>query len=328
MTTETTFASTEFDNELTAVTTIPWLQVINHPKLSAEKAQRLGEPWGIFLSAENAEAVNFTANDDWEFTEVEFKPGTKNAGLISRSIRAVFVHRSGLEVQARGESGRWEFLDLAYRGGKITPSGEHARDNREDYRKVTRSLLYLLGQDNKPLHTSPLQFTTRGAFGAALGVDLGNHYAQFENVFFKSQGRPVKAINASGRSRIVYAASLGVDFAGFEAKGLNPAIYMAARQCAVTKPENLVSKDVQDCMGRDQLLQGVMLSTLFIPSSSEFGQQLANDFALYESFPLPNRGQSEPEPVAPPVSPVEVQDVDRFLGLDEEAAQARADLGF
>jgi hypothetical protein len=171
-----------------------------------------------------------------------------------------------------------------------------------------------------------LQFTTRGAFGAALGVDLGNHYAQFENVFFKSQGRPVKAINASGRSRIVYSASLGVDFSGFEAKGLNPALYVAARQCAVTKPENLIAKDVQDGMGRPQRLQGVNLSTLFIPSSSEFGQQLANDFALYEAFPLPNRGHSE-EAIASPVA-VEDADAIRFLVLEEEAAQARADLGF
>ena len=305
-----TFTSTEFDNELTTASVIPWLQVVNHPKLSQEKAEKLEEPWGVFLSAENAEIVGFTADENWGFAEVEFG-SEKVPGLISRSIRAVFVHRSGLEVQSKGETGRWEFVDLAYRNGKITEAGEAARDDREFYRKVNRNLLYIVGTDNQPLHNQPLQFTTRGAFGASLGVDLQAHYAQFEQVFFKSQNRPAKTINESGRSRIVYAASLGVDFSGFEAKGLNPALYMASRQCAVTKPENLVTKEVKDRMDRPQILRGVMLSELFVPAASPFGQQLSNDFALYETFPMPNKGRTDaPEVVEEDAPPPPYTDLD------------------
>ena len=303
----------EFDNEISTASTIPWLQVINHPKLSAEKAEKLGEPWGIFISAENAEAVEFSADDDWGFVEAEFASG-KTPGLIARNLRAVFLHRSDLEVQIKNEKGRWQFVDLAYRRGKITAAGTAAFQDRENYRKVTRNLIYIVGSDNRPLHSVPLQFTTRGAFGASLGVDVAAHYAQFEKVFFKSQNRPVKTINPSGRSRIVYSAAIGVDFAGFETKGLNPALYMAARQCAVTDPANLIVKDVADSMGRPQRLQGVMLSSLFISKDSPFGQQLANDFALYESFPQPRVEESEPDSsVSAPQ-----ENVDRALHLDDD----------
>ncbi|MFM6255602.1 MAG: DUF5895 domain-containing protein, partial [Dolichospermum sp.] len=59
-----------------------------------------------------------------------------------------------------------------------------AADTNKLYKIVTRHLLLFLGEDDQPLHTTPIQYTAKGAFAASLYVETNELYKQLSKVYF------------------------------------------------------------------------------------------------------------------------------------------------
>ncbi len=269
----------EFNNELEERSIIPWAQVVNAPNLELADIEKLEKPWGIFISAENAESVEFTPDKNWSKTQVSFGSDPVN-GFLSRHIRLCVIHRSNLEVQEKQVDSSWRYIGLAYQKGGRTELGELARSD-ENYRTTTRNLVIFLGENNEPLHGAPVQLTTRGAFGASFGIDLKRYYEQAETVFWKAQGKPVKPISALGHGRMVYDVELAL-YKGNK----NPSIYVAKRMAAALK-EVGKTKTIDDGAGRSLTLSGVPLDSLLASSKTQLGKQIIDWQQEYEAFPKP-----------------------------------------
>ena len=154
------FSGDEFGQIATA---LPYIQVINHQDPS--KA-------GFFISAANAEAVNFTAPEEWEPFKAQFRSGPE-VGFRSLMARMAIVRRSPLLMFSRETQ---EFLG---------PFQRNRYDGATVFLK-TRHLVYLLSQQKQLLHDKPVQFTAKGAFCGS----FGGHYNQFRTQMNQAYGQP------------------------------------------------------------------------------------------------------------------------------------------
>ncbi len=76
------FASPEYASDLQA---LPYMQVLNDQDSNRS---------GFFITAENAEAVNFQPPDEWQPYEARFNSGESTAGFRSLTARFLVLRRS------------------------------------------------------------------------------------------------------------------------------------------------------------------------------------------------------------------------------------------
>ncbi len=132
---------------------IPWCQMIN-PTRSDHSEQ----PYGLAIRVDNAKAVGFTANANWQLVDYTFSTGEIQQLFISNAPRLVIVRRGPLSLKSRET------------GEKIGTLKEHYDAFLTDklkFKTYTRHLIYLVDENKKLLHKLPLQLTLNGASGAS-----------------------------------------------------------------------------------------------------------------------------------------------------------------
>lgn len=151
---------------------LPYLQMLN--------AQDPNQS-GFFITVPNAEAVNFTPTPDWLPHTATFQNGSSAEGYRSLVARFLILHRSPLLMFER-ESG--EFLG-PYR---------KALYERSSMMLKTRYLVFLVSQDKRLLHTSPLLLTAKGAFCGSFGEAV----EQFRQAMSKAYSAATEAKQPRG----------------------------------------------------------------------------------------------------------------------------------
>ncbi len=146
---------------------IPWCQMIN-PRYGTDGMQSYGlavkldnanavGSHGLAIKLDNANAVGFVPDDNWQQVEHEFSSGVETV-FISTTPHLVLVRRGPLSVKDR-ESG----LKL----GTLKENYDAFLADKLKFKTFTRYLIFIVGDNKKFLHESPLQLTLNGAAGAS-----------------------------------------------------------------------------------------------------------------------------------------------------------------
>ncbi|MFM6252192.1 MAG: DUF5895 domain-containing protein, partial [Dolichospermum sp.] len=144
-------------------TEIPYCQIISPPNLKPAELDKWVKSGGLnqigfFIKATEAEKAEFTPDDSWQPYEASLGDGSE-VGFISNSPKFCIIHKSQREVQFRPtEEDRFSFVGLVWENGSETEFAKAAAaDTNKLYKIVTRHLLLFLGEDDQPLHTTPIQ---------------------------------------------------------------------------------------------------------------------------------------------------------------------------
>ncbi len=140
---------------------IPWCQMIN-PRYGTDGIQ----PHGLAIKLDNAHAVGFQPDDNWQQVEHEFSSGVETV-FITSTPQLVIVRRGPLSVKDR-ETG----LKL----GTLKENYDAFLADKLKFKTFTRYLIFLVGENKKFLHNSPLQLTLNGAAGAS----FSKTYCEFQ----------------------------------------------------------------------------------------------------------------------------------------------------
>ncbi len=131
---------------------IPWCQMIN-PRYGTEGLQ----PYGLAIKLDNAHAVGFQSDRSWQQIEHEFSSGVETV-FMTTTPRVVIVRRGPLSVKDR---------ETGIKLGTLKDNYDAFLADKLKFKTFTRYLIYLVGEDKKFLHETPLQLTLNGAAGAS-----------------------------------------------------------------------------------------------------------------------------------------------------------------
>jgi hypothetical protein len=151
------------------------------------------QSYGLAISRDNAQSVGFQPDDNWQQVEHEFSSGEVETIFITTTPRLVIVRRGPLSVQDR---------ETKIRLGTYKDYKEEFLADKLKFKIYTRHLIFLVGEDKKFLHQSPLQLTLSGSPGAS----FGKNYAEYQQ----------------GRITGGFAGELEKAYAGFQNKPLTP----------------------------------------------------------------------------------------------------------
>lgn len=162
---------------------LPWLQVLHNE--DPEKA-------GFFLTVENAEASDIIIPQDWQPHKVRFKSGdvdratgkftpSSAEGYLFSSARMLIVRQGVLSMYSKRSGNNSETCLGRY-------DYQTYQAQKSNIILKTKYLIYLLLGNNKLLHQSPLQFTTKGVFGATFAEHLKAFQTELQKSYGKQRG--------------------------------------------------------------------------------------------------------------------------------------------
>lgn len=217
---------------------IPWCQMIN-PRYGTDGMQ----PHGLAIKLDNAHAVGFQADENWQQVEHEFTSGVESV-FISTTPHIVIVRRGPLSVKDR-ESG----LKL----GTLKENYDAFLADKLKFKTFTRYLIFLVGENKNFLHESPLQLTLNGAAGASFsksycdyqqGKLVGGFAAELEKAYAAYRKQPV-----TSKGPLFHAHGIFCPIIECEKRGIEPNTVMVAstvdykRPTATTLTQYLIASD-------------------------------------------------------------------------------------
>jgi len=218
----------QFDTEIVESNKLPYCQIQNPPNISLSQIEKMNSPWGWFIPSEQAEQAEFNLPDYWTPTRLSFGEDTPNPrhidGFLTRKIKVVVLHQSNIEVQEKADNG-WRYIGLAYKSGQLTPEGQLAEDERLNYRKRTRYLLFFLNDKNELLHPEPIKIGMNAGVGAAFNGELKEFRTEIEAIFFAQRGEKQQQLSTRAHSLTIFDAEFGLH----KTEGKSPYIYPCIR---------------------------------------------------------------------------------------------------
>ena len=162
----------------------------------------------------------------------------------------------------------------------MTPEGELAFQDRNNYRLRTRYLVLFLDQGNQPLHTIPFKIGMNAGVGAAFATEVKEFRDEIETAYFKSVGQPKKSLSDKAHALTV----LDIQFDCHKSEGKAPYLYPAVR--ITPDKDTTVSR-------RDRSVQLVhqKLESLIIPKKSETGQTILSLIEEYKEILVRNQDE-------------------------------------
>ena len=159
---------------------VPWCQMIN-PKYDMNDTEGVSS-YGLAIKLENARAVGFVPDDNWQQVEHHFSSGVETV-YISTTPNIVIVRRGPLSVKDR---------ETGAKLGTLRDNYDAFLADKLKFKTFTRYLIFLAGNDKNFLHESPLQLTLNGAAGASFsksyceyqqGRAIGGFVAELERAY-------------------------------------------------------------------------------------------------------------------------------------------------
>ena len=199
---------------------LPYMQVLTHPNESIVKVKG-ARPWGIFLNSENAEAINFKPDANWQpvtfytvedegFANAVLKISdadrkayetagqeiTEHTGFVATTVMFHLIYQSETEVERKElYQGRPSYKFAGLRWG----SDEHkeamsellkerdANDN-PTHRWCQRYMFILIGADGNPLHDGVITYRAKGGAGGAFSMEMNELFKDLNDAYGKGKG--------------------------------------------------------------------------------------------------------------------------------------------
>ena len=130
---------------------VPWCQMIN-PKYDMNDTEGVSS-YGLAIKLENARAVGFVPDDNWQQVEHHFSSGVETV-YISTTPNIVIVRRGPLSVKDR---------ETGAKLGTLRDNYDAFLADKLKFKTFTRYLILLAGNDKNILHEFPLQLSLNGA---------------------------------------------------------------------------------------------------------------------------------------------------------------------
>ncbi|KZL48729.1 hypothetical protein A2T98_16475 [Nodularia spumigena CENA596] len=190
---------------------IPWCQMIN-PRYGTDGIQ----PHGLAIKLDNASAVGFKPDENWQQLEHEFSSGMETV-FITSTPKLVIVRRGPLSVKDR---------ETGSKLGTLKENYDAFLADKLKFKTFTRYLIYLVGEDKKFLHDSPLQLTLNGAAGASFsktycefqqGRVISGFVAELERAYAVYRQQPV-----SPKGPLFHAHGIFCPIIECEERGIQP----------------------------------------------------------------------------------------------------------
>ncbi len=204
---------------------IPWCQMIN-PRYGTDGMQ----PHGLAIKLDNAHAVGFQADENWQQVEHEFSSGVESI-FISTTPHIVIVRRGPLSVKDR-ESG----LKL----GTLKENYDAFLADKLKFKTFTRYLIFFVGENKTFLHQSPLQLTLNGVAGASFGQSyceyqqgkiVGGFAGELEKAYAAYRKQPI-----TSKGALFHAHGIFCPIIESEERGIEPNTVMVASTVDYKRP--------------------------------------------------------------------------------------------
>ena len=238
---------------------IPWCQMIN-PRYGTDGMQ----PHGLAIKLDNAHAVGFQADENWQQVKHEFSSGVESI-FISTTPHIVIVRRGPLSVKDR-ESG----LKL----GTLKENYDAFLADKLKFKTFTRYLIFLVGENKNFLHELPLQLTLNGAAGASFsksyseyqqGKIIGGFAAELEKAYAAYRKQPI-----TSKGSLFHAHGIFCPIIESEERGIEPNTVMVASTVDYKRPT--VATLTQYLIASDSL-ESAIISKNF-EEYKEFGKEV------------------------------------------------------
>ena len=286
----------QFATHTVASTEIPYCQIISPPNLKPAELDKWVKNGGMsqigfFIKASEAEKAGFTADESWQPYEASLGDGTE-VGFICNKPKFCIIRRSQGEVQYRPtKEDRFTFAGLAWENGEETEFAKLAKEDKNLYKIVTRHLLLFLGVDSQPLHTTPIQYTAKGAFSASLYVESSELYKQLSKVYTTRLRMAGKQVNGGMLSPFALAFAKVDIKIGFSRNKPTESPFCVPSEIAFPTIDNIgVDKEFYRKKGeRNIIFHGVSLEDAMVDMTSEAGKLIASWHSEYKAFAKPRR---------------------------------------
>ena len=199
---------------------LPYLQVLTHPNESIVKVKG-ARPWGIFLNSENAEAINFNPDANWQpvtfytvedegFANAVLKISdadrkayealgqeiTEHTGFVATTAMFHLIYQSETEVERKElYQGRpsYKFAGLRWGSDEHKESmgellKERDADDNPTHRWCQRYMFILIGADGNPLHDGVITYRAKGGAGGAFSMEMNELFKDLNDAYGKGKG--------------------------------------------------------------------------------------------------------------------------------------------
>ncbi|UKP00761.1 DUF5895 domain-containing protein [Nostoc sp. UHCC 0870] len=196
---------------------IPWCQMIN-PRYGADGVQS----HGLAIKVDNAQAVGFQPDDNWQQVEHEFSSGVETV-FMTATPRIVIVRRGPLSVKDR---------ETGIKLGTLKDNYDAFLADKLKFKTFTRYLIFLVGEDKNFLHESPLQLTLNGAAGASFsktycdfqqGKVVSGFVAELERAYALFRKQPI-----TPKGSLFHAHGIFCPIIECEERGIEPNTVLVA----------------------------------------------------------------------------------------------------
>ncbi|MBD2666757.1 hypothetical protein B6N60_02944 [Richelia sinica FACHB-800] len=220
---------------------LPWCQMIN-PRYGADGMQS----YGLAIKRDNAQAVGFQPDDNWQQVEHEFSSGVEQV-FITTTPRLVIVRRGPLSVKDR---------ETGIKLGTLKENYDAFLADKLKFKTFTRYLIFIVGENKTFLHQYPLQLTLNGAAGASFsktyceyqqGRISGGFVAELEKAYAGFRKQPV-----SPKGPLFHAHGIFCPIIDCEERGIEPNVVLVAstvdykHPTAATLTEYMIASDAPE----------------------------------------------------------------------------------
>jgi hypothetical protein len=293
----------QIGEELEESGSLEYVQIINAGGKIAKTLDKNPLAFGFAISSENAEAVEFQPTDEWaQGEDIPIHPLSKAviaAGYVARTINVAVLNVSEMEVQEKVDD-RWRFIGVSYEKGQHTDAGKlyeaHKDDKESPYRQVRRYLLLFLGANGEPLHSKPVQFTAKGAFGYSFNQELQSFYKELGVAYRdarKARGMKVTGATLPKQQRAYVAVPMQLGYHIPEEADRSAFTCVVARSQPVFKPAEVGVKSQIKRRDRQVAVVGALWSDFMIPAKSPLGELIEGMTSEHAAFGEPNRGMGQ-----------------------------------
>ncbi|MBD2362483.1 hypothetical protein H6G36_15040 [Anabaena minutissima FACHB-250] len=196
---------------------IPWSQMIN-PRYGADGVQS----HGLAIKLDNAQAVGFQPDDNWQQVEHEFSSGVETV-FMTATPRIVIVRRGPLSVKDR---------ETGIKLGTLKDNYDAFLADKLKFKTFTRYLIFLVGENKNFLHESPLQLTLNGVAGASFsktycdfqqGKVVSGFVAELERAYALFRKQPI-----TPKGSLFHAHGIFCPIIECEERGIEPNTVLVA----------------------------------------------------------------------------------------------------
>lgn len=286
----------QFAEHTVTSTRLPYCQIVSPPNLVPAKLSKWEieggyKEIGFFIKATEAEKAGFIPDDTWQPYEASLGDGTE-VGFITQSPRFVIIHKSQREIQYRpSKDDRFTFVGLAWENGAETSLLATAKADKKHYKVVVRNLMLFLGEDDQPLHATPIQYTAKGAFAASLYAETKDLYEKVSKTYFTRLKMAGKVSSGGLLSPFALAFAkidLKIGYQRNDAKDSPFCIPVEIKIPTVENVGNLIDFH-RKAGNRKIVFSGVALEDVLLSMSSEAGKLITRWYSEYQSFSKPRK---------------------------------------